>query len=170
MTADVRTITGYEELLTTVVPRPPRTQEDVDALNDLIDTLTDLPNLSEGQLDFIGLIGRLVYDWESTHEEPISAPTENIVRMLLEDRGLRQQDLVGSVFPNRHAVSDFLAGRRPLTYDRVMKLAAFFGVSPALFYPSAAELRARHGAQNAPTPEIAVTGVGARSSGSFGSF
>jgi hypothetical protein len=55
MTTDIRAITDYEALLTTVLPRPPRAQEDVDALNDLIDELTDLPNLSEGQRDFIGM-------------------------------------------------------------------------------------------------------------------
>jgi hypothetical protein len=40
------------------------------------------------------------------------------------------------VFPSAPAVSDFLAGRRPLNYERVDKLAAFFHVSPALFCPA----------------------------------
>jgi len=58
------------------------------------------------------------------------------VHSLLEDNGLRQADLVGAVFPSPSAVSDFLAGRRPLSYERVPKLAAYFPVSPAVFYPA----------------------------------
>jgi len=48
--------------------------------------------------------------------------------------GRRQVDLVGPVFPSASAASDFLAGRRPLSYERVRKLATFFHVSPAVFF------------------------------------
>jgi antitoxin component HigA of HigAB toxin-antitoxin module len=69
-------------------------------------------------------------------EESIEVAPQEIVRTLLEDNGLRQADLVGPVFPSRSAVSDFLAGRRPLSYERAGKLAAFFHMSPAVFYPA----------------------------------
>ncbi|MGI8968147.1 MAG: helix-turn-helix domain-containing protein [Chloroflexota bacterium] len=84
----------------------------------------------------VGLLGQLVYDWDAEHEEPIRATPREVVAALLEANGMRQGALVGPVFPNRHAVSAFLAGRRPITYDRAARLAAFFHVSPSAFFPA----------------------------------
>jgi HTH-type transcriptional regulator/antitoxin HigA len=133
---DVSELETYRDLLVAYEPRPLRSQEEVDRANNLIDVLTDLSELTEGQRDFIGLLAQLVHDWESEHDEAPSLPPAEMVRCLLDDNGLRQQDLVGPVFPTRSAVSDFLAGRRPLSYERVRKLAEFFHVSPGVFFPS----------------------------------
>lgn len=135
MTVDVRQLETYRDLLSAFEPRPVRTEREAEALTKLIDTLTDLPDLSDGQREFVGLLGQLLSDWESEHEQPIEVSPQEIVHSLLEDNGLRQTDLVGPVFPTRSAVSDFLAGRRHLSYERVEKLARFFHVSPAVFYP-----------------------------------
>jgi HTH-type transcriptional regulator/antitoxin HigA len=136
MTVDARELETYGDLLAAFQPRPIRTELEASEASGLIDSFTDLPRLSEGQREFVGLLGQLLYDWETEHEEPIEVSPEDIVRSLLEDNGRRQVDLVGPVFPAPSAVSDFLAGRRPLSYERVEKLAAFFHVSPALFYPA----------------------------------
>lgn len=136
LTVNIRDIEDYRELLVEFQPRPIRSREEAEAASGLVDRLTDLPSLSEGQREFLGLLGQLLYDWESEREEPVEASPQEIVRSLLEDNELRQADLVGPVFPTRSAVSDFLADRRPLSYDRVGKLAAFFHVSPSLFYPA----------------------------------
>jgi HTH-type transcriptional regulator/antitoxin HigA len=135
MTVDVRTLETYRDLLTAFEPRPIRNAEEAEEATTAIDSLTDLPQLSEGQREFVGLLGQLLQNWEAEHEEPIEVSPQEVVRSLLEDNGLRQTDLVGPVFPSRSAASDFLAGRRPLSYERAGKLAAFFHVSPAVFYP-----------------------------------
>ncbi|MGI8553102.1 MAG: helix-turn-helix domain-containing protein [Dehalococcoidia bacterium] len=136
MTIDVRHVQTYADLLVAVQQRPIRGDEEATVISDLIDILTDLPELSEGQREFIGLLGQLQYDWETEHEEPIDVSPQEIVHSLLEDNGLRQANLVGPVFSSAPAVSNFLAGRRPLSYERVGKLAPFFHVSPAVFYPA----------------------------------
>jgi HTH-type transcriptional regulator/antitoxin HigA len=136
MTVDARALETYRELLVAFEPRPIRNEEEAQTATELIDTLTDLPRLAAGQREFVGLLGQLLHDWEMEHEESIEVTPQEIVRTLLEDNGLRQADLVGPVFPSRSAVSDFLAGRRPLSYERAGKLAAFFHVSPAVFYPA----------------------------------
>ena len=92
--------------------------------------------MSAGQREIVGLLGQLVYDWEEEHEEPITATPQEMVRFLLEQNGLPQMALVPDVFPTRQNVSEFLAGRRRLSYDRAAKLAAFFHLSPAAFYPA----------------------------------
>jgi HTH-type transcriptional regulator / antitoxin HigA len=134
MTVDVGGLETYADLLAAFQPKPIRSEREAAAISRLIDDLTDLPKLSEGQREFVGLLGQLLYDWESEHEEPIEVSPQEIVHSLLQDNGLRQVDLVGPVFPSAPAVSDFLAGRRPLSYERVRKLASFFHVSPAVFF------------------------------------
>jgi HTH-type transcriptional regulator / antitoxin HigA len=135
MRTNISDLLTYSDLLQAVQPRTIRTEADGMMANHIIDTLTDLPELSEGQRELVGLLGQLVHDWESEHEEIIEVSPQEAVSSLLVDNGLRQADLVGPVFPSPSAVSDFLHGRRSLSYERVLKLAEFFHVSPALFYP-----------------------------------
>ena len=136
MTTNISDLETYPDLLQAVQPRTIRTEVDAAAMNDIVDLLTDRPQLSEDQRDFIGLLAQLIHDWESEHESSIEASPAEVVSSLLEENGLRQVDLVGPVFPSPSTVSDFLHNRRPLSYERVMKLAAFFHVSPAVFYPA----------------------------------
>jgi HTH-type transcriptional regulator/antitoxin HigA len=136
MTADVDfpALTEYRDLLLEIEPRAITSEEQAEAYRELIDILTDR-TMSDGQRDMVGLLGRLVADWEEEHEGPIAVTPQDVVRFLLEENGLPQSALVPSVFPTRPGVSAFLSGRRPLTYDRAAKLAAFFNLSPAAFYP-----------------------------------
>jgi HTH-type transcriptional regulator/antitoxin HigA len=134
MTVDARQVERYGDLLATFQPRPIRSQAEASRATALVDSLTDLPALSEGQREFVGLLGQLLHDWETNNENPIGVSPQEAVHSLLEDNGLRQVSLVGPVFPSASAVSDFLAGRRPLSYERVRKLANFFHVSPSVFY------------------------------------
>lgn len=136
MNADARDFETYADLLATFQPRPICNEGEAARMGGLIDTLTDLTALSDGQREFVGLLGQLLHDWELEHEEPIEASPPEIVRSLLEQNGLRQSDLVGPVFPSAPAVSDFLSGRRGLSIERVAKLATFFHVSPAVFFPA----------------------------------
>lgn len=110
-------------------------KSEADAVRDLIDELIDTEDRSADQQDFLDLIAQLLWTWESEHEEPVEATPQEVVRMFLAANNLPQSALVDSVFPNRHAVSDFLAGRRPLTVQRIKKLAAFFHVAPSAFLP-----------------------------------
>jgi HTH-type transcriptional regulator / antitoxin HigA len=133
---DLSRITEYSELLHVLQPRVIANEEQANNYLEAIDALTDLPEMSAGQREIVGLLGQLVYDWEEEHEEPITATPQEMVRFLLEQNGLPQMALVPDVFPTRQNVSEFLAGRRRLSYDRAAKLAAFFHLSPAAFYPA----------------------------------
>lgn len=61
---------------------------------------------------------------------PVSSGPE-ILRALMEDHGLSQSDLpeVGS----QGVVSEILSGKRDLNVRQIARLAARFGVSPAVF-------------------------------------
>lgn len=133
---DPRRITEYGELLRVLEPRVVVSQAQADRYLEAINTLTDRAEMSAGQIDAVRLLGGLVAHWEEEREEPITATPRERVRHLLEENGLPQTALVPDVFPNRQNVCAFLAGRRRLTYDRAVKLGAFFHLPPAAFYPA----------------------------------
>lgn len=135
-------MTDYRDLLLAIEPRAVSSEAQAEAYRGAIDMLTSRPGISIGQREMVGLLAQLVYDWEEETEEPITGTPEGVLQLLLDDRGLRQRDLVPAVFPTESTVSDFLSGRRPLSYDRVRNLAAFFGVSPAVFFEERPRTRA----------------------------
>ena len=75
-----------------------------------------------------------VHEWESEYATiPLVGGVE-VVRFLLEQRGLADRALT-PVFGSRSIVSEVLAGKRGLQAKHIQKLADFFGVSPACFFP-----------------------------------
>jgi HTH-type transcriptional regulator/antitoxin HigA len=61
------------------------------------------------------------------HAEPLEA-----LRILMEDRGNRQRDLI-PVFGSSSVVSDVLNGKRSISKAHARKLAEFFRVPASLF-------------------------------------
>jgi HTH-type transcriptional regulator/antitoxin HigA len=72
-----------------------------------------------------------VYD-EEHHHIPGQPPHE-MVRHLMEQRGLKQTDLV-PVLGSRAQVSDLVSGKRGISKAQVKALAEYFAVSPELFF------------------------------------
>ncbi|HXT34717.1 MAG TPA: hypothetical protein VN837_03980 [Chloroflexota bacterium] len=85
------------------------------------------------------MLGDLLSLWESAHIKLPSIPAGALIGALLEARGLPQQALAGPVFAHRSAVSEVIHGKRSLTYEQVRKLACFFDLSPAVFFPTSHE-------------------------------
>jgi len=71
-----------------------------------------------------------VYD-EERHHIPEQPPHE-MVKYLMEQRGLKQKDLV-PVLGSRAQVSDLVNGKRGISKAQAEKLAEYFGVSAAVF-------------------------------------
>jgi HTH-type transcriptional regulator/antitoxin HigA len=60
MSVDIRDAESYRDLLMTFEPRPIRSQEEAEAVMQVIDALTDLPVLSQDQRDFISLLAEML--------------------------------------------------------------------------------------------------------------
>lgn len=133
--AALATVTHYAELLEAIQPRTVTSQAQADQYLEVIDVLTDQMPMSDGQRDMVRLLAQLVHAWETEHIEPISASPAEVVASLLQENGLPQGALVPDVFANRHNVSEFLSGRRGISYAKAAQLAEFFHVSPAAFFP-----------------------------------
>lgn len=81
--------------------------------------------------DLVETVALAITAYEEVHVPvPVSSGLE-ILRALMEDHGLSQSDLpeVGS----QGVVSEVLSGKRHLNVRQIARLAARFGVSPAVF-------------------------------------
>jgi HTH-type transcriptional regulator/antitoxin HigA len=128
----------YRRLLQEFPPVKIRSKAQASATEKRIEAIGGRPNPSEAELAYLDLLSDLFADWEDKHEKIPDLNGVELVRMLLEERRLRQKDLVG-VFATESIASEVLAGRRGLTRRQIESLAKFFSVSPAAFFPAAGE-------------------------------
>jgi len=125
----------YIELLQKFPPRPIKSEEELLATQKVIDSLIDRVPLTPDESDYLNVLGTLVYEYEQTLEPIPDIYGVELLKFLMEERDLRQRDLV-PIFKTESIVSDILKGRRELTKRHIEELAQFFHVSPAAFFSS----------------------------------
>jgi HTH-type transcriptional regulator/antitoxin HigA len=136
MTSGTRNKSEYIELLTQFAPRPITTAEGLRETQKIIDSLLDRPQLSLDERDYLNLLGTLVYEYEEKHVHIPDIHGVELLKVLIDEFGLRQKDLV-PIFKTESIVSEVLRGQRKLTVEHIQKLANFFHISPAAFFESA---------------------------------
>ena len=124
----------YNELLQAFPPRPIKSEEEMFATQKVIDSLIDRAPLTPDEEDYLNLLGTLVYEYEQTQEPIPDIYGIELLKVLIEERDLRQKDLV-PIFKTESIVSDILKERRKLTTRHIQELAKFFQISPAAFFP-----------------------------------
>jgi HTH-type transcriptional regulator/antitoxin HigA len=99
-----------------------------------LDGLTDEVGGDEShpRAGLMDTLGTLVHAWEERHHPVPTASPRRILAFLMEEHGLKQQDLkeVGT----QGIVSEILSGKRDLNVRQIRKLSQKFGVSPAVFF------------------------------------
>lgn len=124
---------AYGKLLAAELPKPIQTARDFDRMVAQLEEMDfakrKLTPEEEALREILAALIE-VYDQERHHitEQP---PCE-MVRYLMELRGLKQVDLV-PVLGSRAQVSDLVNGKRAISKAQVKKLAGYFGVSAELF-------------------------------------
>ena len=127
----------YVRLLQALPPVKIRTAAQATATEEQLEALLARPALTAAERAYADLLSDLLADWEDATVEIPDVHGAALVRVLLEERGLRQKDLVGAgVFATESVASEVLAGRRELTRRHIEALARFFEVSPAAFFPT----------------------------------
>ncbi|MBK5290377.1 MAG: transcriptional regulator [Acidobacteriia bacterium] len=82
---------------------------------------------------FIETLTALVLQYEEEiHPGPGASPA-GVLKYLMEERGLRQVDLV-PILGGKSYVSQILSGHRPICKEAASRLAEFFRVSPHSFH------------------------------------
>ena len=126
--------TSYTELLTYFPPRPIKHEEDLEKTQAVVDSLLDKGELTESEEDYLNLLGILIYEYESKQDLVPDISGVELLKVLIAELNLKQKDLV-PIFKTESIVSDVLKGKRKLTVEHIQKLAEFFNLSPAVFFP-----------------------------------
>lgn len=116
--------------------RPIHSDVEYDRMVALMNSLLDATGDNEehplsGLLD---LVGDLVSRYEQKHYAIEPAEPKEVLRLLMDARGLKQEDL-SSIVPQSN-LSAILSGKRKISATLAGKLGKFFGISPAVFVPS----------------------------------
>ena len=115
--------------------RPIRTEEEYDRtvslMNYLLDIVGDRENHTlSGLLD---LVSELVAEYDTSHYAIEASEPNEVLRYLIELRGLKQGDLAEIVPQSK--LSAILAGKRKISVTLAGRLGKFFNISPAVFVP-----------------------------------
>jgi HTH-type transcriptional regulator/antitoxin HigA len=110
-----------------------QTEEDYDhvtaILNMVVDEVRD--NEHHPLLPVMEYLGQLVEAYDKEHYTWPSPPPAEMLRYLMEEAGLRQEDLA-DVAP-QHQISEILSGKRAISKEMAKKLARRFGVHADVF-------------------------------------
>jgi HTH-type transcriptional regulator/antitoxin HigA len=124
----------YAELLATVLPKPIETEAENERALEIVNHLMSKgeKKLTAEERWLLRMLVRLIEDFEEKAYPIDEAPPRAVLKMLMEDRGLKQIDLA-EVFGGRSRVSDVLAGKREISKAQAKALSAFFKVPADLF-------------------------------------
>ncbi len=126
---------NYFELIKTFPPRPITSEEELNATQEIIDSLLDRANLTPDQQDYLHLLGLLVSEYEKQNYPIPDIYGVDLLKVLIEEFNLQEKDLV-TIFKNQSIVSEILNGQRQLTVEDIQKLVARFHISPIVFFSS----------------------------------
>lgn len=119
---------NYLGLITRYPPRPITSDE-------VIDSLLDRANLSPYESDYLNVLGTLIHKYEDSQELMPDIYGVELLRASLSEFDLKQKDLV-PIFKTESIVSEVLNEKRQLTVRHIQELAAFFNISPTIFFPN----------------------------------
>jgi HTH-type transcriptional regulator / antitoxin HigA len=116
--------------------RPIRTEDEYDRTVALMNYLLDIIGDQEGHAmsGLLDLVSKLVEDYDASHYTIEASEPKEVLRYLIETRGLKQGDLA-DIVPQSN-LSAILAGKRKISATLAGKLAKYFNISPAVFVPA----------------------------------
>jgi HTH-type transcriptional regulator/antitoxin HigA len=124
---------NYLDLVRRFPLRPIRSDKELDAAICVMDSLIDQDDLSDGAKDYLDVLGDLVADYEDEHYPIMPASDADMLRHLLEAKGVTQADVARETGIAESTISEVLAGRRKLNRSHIGKLAHYFNVGPGVF-------------------------------------
>ncbi|TYQ29749.1 type II toxin-antitoxin system HigA family antitoxin [Pseudanabaena sp. UWO310] len=108
------------------------TEEENDRALSIVESLLAEENLSPEKEQILRLLVTLIEKFEDEHYQLAASTPHSILLHLMEERGLRQADLVG-VIGSRGVVSEVVNDKRTISKGQAKSLGEFFHVDPSLF-------------------------------------
>jgi len=127
-------ITEYGQLLAEALPRPIETEKENERALAIVNKLMSKgeDKLTPEEQTLLKLLVRLIEDFEEKAYPIPEAPGWRVLRTLMENRGIRQADLL-DIFGSRGIASEVVNGKRAISKAQAKALGEFFKVSPELF-------------------------------------
>lgn len=122
----------YAKLLTTSLPRPIRTDAELERFASILLELDERDDLSPEEDALAEILTLIIEDYEEKrHPLPTVAPHKSLVA-LMEERGLKHKD-IWPILGNKGAATEILNGRRAISKAQAKRLAAHLRVPVDLF-------------------------------------
>ncbi|MDY6802435.1 MAG: transcriptional regulator [Cyanobacteriota bacterium] len=122
----------YLALLEKFPPRPISSEEQLEATQEVIDSLISRPQLTQDEQDYLNVLGSLVLEYEELYHSLPTLHGVKLIEALLAELNLDTEDLI-CIFQSKDRAADVLNNEEDLTVREVKNLAEFFRVSPAAF-------------------------------------
>lgn len=114
-------------------PRVIRNEEQYQEYLALFEELFFLENRTQEQEDLFDTLALLIGDYEDKQYPTPDASPADVLKHLMEVRGMSQADLVKVTGLKSGRVSEIVNGKREISKELAKKLASFFEVQPGLF-------------------------------------
>jgi HTH-type transcriptional regulator/antitoxin HigA len=122
----------YGRLCAAVIPKLIESDEEFDRLVEVMESLDRKPNITPEEAALRDLLEKLIKDYDDAHYSIPDVPPHKTIQYLMDQRHLRQADLL-PVFGSRSVASDVISGKREPSKAHIRRLAEFFHVSAELF-------------------------------------
>ncbi len=128
----------YGALFAHGVARTIATDEENQAAIQELEAYSFAENPTPEEEAYCDVLTTLIEQYEKRYRLDITLDPVETLKLLMENRGLKQADLVPGIDSKSH-VSEILSGTRELSKRHIIKLSNFFNVSPEAFFPVAAK-------------------------------
>ena len=130
----------YLKLLKQYPPRLIRNEKELESTEKVVSSFLDKIELDKLQLtieekEYLSVLAVLIYEYEEKNQKLIpNIYGIELLKVILEERSLQKQDLL-FIFENQSTLDDIFNRQQELTAIHIQKLADFFKIPLALFFP-----------------------------------
>jgi HTH-type transcriptional regulator / antitoxin HigA len=123
----------YQALIIRFPLRPIRDEATLDAASALADELAARDDLTTEETAYLDVLSDQIERYEDEHHEIPDASPGDVLRYLMETRGLTGATLTTETGLPKSLISEVLGGSRGLSKARIATLAEYFGVPANAF-------------------------------------
>ena len=107
-------------------------EEQIQAAQEVMDALLAQGKLSAGKELYLDALSDLVAAYEDEHSRILPASDAEMLRHLMESRGISQSELQRSTKIRKSTISEILSGKKSFSRQLVRTLADFFNVDKSV--------------------------------------
>jgi HTH-type transcriptional regulator/antitoxin HigA len=124
----------YGQLLAEVLPITLHSEAEYERALEAVNSLMSKPEnkMTREEDALLDLLTTLIERYESEHHPIPDAPGHEVLQFLLEERGLKQSDLL-PILKSRGVISELVSGKRPIGRTIAKRLGEFFQINPEVF-------------------------------------